>query len=324
LENRWPERGHAPVQLDWPLTWSENPNDDAYFRFQYYGLQPTSNLLWAWERTHDGRYRNRLVAILRSYVAYDRTRPYDRLTFDNPHAAAFRAMVLVNAYVKLQKDGALPPDLDAGIRRSLQKLGGFLAYRHHAFESWVNHGFNGAAALLLIADNLPDLPRAAAWRTLGLQRLRLMLTLDLDRDGVDVENSPFYHYYVLGIVAQITAWARAHEPSLAAPYAAAEQRMLRYAAAVTLPDGRLPMLGATAQTRVAQRAPGVSAPLQALDPGFAYAYSDGRRGQAPPAGATLFRDAGLFVLRSTPTARRLDQAVATFDAGAYRTEHSDL
>lgn len=324
LSNRWPRRGHAPVQLAWPLTWRENPGDDAYFRFQFYGLQPTANLLWAYRRTNDRRYLDRLLAILRSYVAYDRTRRYDRLTFDNPHPAAFRAMVLVNTYVKLARTGDLPPDLAAGMRRSLAKLGDFLAYHYHAFESWVNHGFNEAAALMLIAENFPQFPHAAKWRPLAAERLRRMLELNIDRDGVDIENSPFYHVYVLGLVAQITAWVEQYAPSLAADYRRATRRMLRYAGLVTLPDGRLPMLGATAQTHVPGLDPHIYAGLQKLDPWFAYAYSDGRRGRPPPQGTVLFPESGLFVIRSSRPGRRTGQATATFDAGAYRTEHSDL
>lgn len=248
LRNVWPERGHPPLRLKWPISWKpgdDDPNNDPYWRFQFYSLQPTSNLLWAYEVTRKPTYLARLIAILRSYVAYDRVRPYDRATFDNAHQAAYRAMVLTNTYVKLRALRAMPADLEKSLYESISKLGSALALsdRDH-WEWWVNHGFNEAAGLLLIADNFPKMPRAAAWRRLAVQRLAFMLRTNVDANGVDIENSPYYHYYVLGLISQIARWGKAHgEPALGRMYAHAEKRMLAYAAEVVQPDGRLPMLG---------------------------------------------------------------------------------
>jgi hypothetical protein len=325
LDNVWPARGFPLPRLAWPLSWTDDPYDDAYWRFVFYALRPTANLVWAYETTKDPRYADRLVAILRSYVAYDATRPFDRDTFDNNHAAAYRAMVLVNSYARLRAWGLLPADLEAGLRRSIEKLGGFLEDPRH-FESTHNHGFNEAAALLLVADSFPDLPAAARWRALGIDRLLQMLDNTVDADGVEVENSPFYHVYVLGLVSQIAAWAERYEPAVAGPYRAAERKMLRYAAYVTQPDGTLPMLGATATTILPNQDPTIYKPLTALDPNFAFAYTRGASGTPPAERAALFHVSGLFVLRSplASAAELRDQSVVTFDAGAYRTDHSHL
>jgi hypothetical protein len=118
------------------------------------------------EVTHDASYFEKLIAIMRSYVAYDRVRPYDGLTFDNAHASAYRTMALVQFYVKLKRDGVLPTDLEHGLLTSLQKLGNFLAVPSH-FEADYNHGFNEGAALLLLADNFPTMPGASGWRQLA-------------------------------------------------------------------------------------------------------------------------------------------------------------
>ena len=73
-----------------------------------------------------------------------------------------------------------------------------------------------------------------------------MLATNIDADGVDVENLPFYHYYVMGIVSQIAGWADEYEPQLASAYSQARRAMVHHAAMIAQPDGRLPMLGATA------------------------------------------------------------------------------
>jgi hypothetical protein len=189
LDDVWPARCCPLPKLGWPLTWTEDPYNDAFWRFYHYGLRPEASLLYEWEATGDARYLNKLVAILRSFAAYDAIRPVNTLTFDNNHAAAYRAMTLLNYSIKLKRAGVLPEDVRVGIEAALAKLGAFLAVPSH-FEGGVNHGFNEGAALLLIADNFPAMPNAAAWRTTALSRLNGMLASTLDSDGVEIENSP--------------------------------------------------------------------------------------------------------------------------------------
>ena len=325
LDNVWPSRGFPLAHLGWPLTWREDPYNDAFWRFFYYGLRPEASLLYQCQSTGAARYCDRLVAILRSYVTYDATRPSEPLTFDNNHAAAYRAMTLINYMFKLKRLGLLPADLEQGLRGSLERLGVFLANPAH-FEGGFNHGFNEGAALLLLAANLPDLPGAAAWRVTAVNRLQTMLDTNLDGDGVEIENSPFYHVYVLGIVYQIARWAALYEPALAQPYAEAAQRMLRHAAYVTQPNGYLPMLGATATTFMPSQDPTVYGPMADADPEFAFAFTRGARGAHPPDGTYLFPSSGLFLMRSpfASASSPTQQTFVTFDAGPYRTEHSDL
>ena len=324
LEDVWPARGFPLPRLDWPLTWHDDPYEDAYWRFHFYSLRPTVNLLWAWHTTEDRRFLERLIAILRSYVSHDRKRERAPRTFDNKHAAAFRAMVLANTYAKLRAAGELPVDLDGELLAAIERLGRFLEDPGH-FEDSINHGFNEAMALLLVATTFPRLPKAPGWRTTAVARLLRMVAENVDSDGVEVENSPFYHFYVLGIVSQIARWAAAREPQLAAVYEPVQRSMLRYAAYVTQPDGYLPMLGATATTLVPAEDRMLFEPMTALNPEFAFVFSRGARGKAPEALA-LFPESGLFILRSPlPASYRLkDQTFMTFDAGSYRTNHSDL
>jgi hypothetical protein len=318
LGNVWPARGLPLPYLEWPLTWQEDPYKEAYWEFYFYGLRPEATLLYEWQKTDNGAYLEKLVAILRSYVAYDRTRPVDTVTFDNDHTSAYRTMELVNFYVKLKIAGALPKDLEEGLAQSLQKLGGFLAEPRH-FEADFNHGFNEGAALLLLADNFPHMPGAAGWRVLGIERLKEMLANTIDADGVEVENSPFYQVYVLGLVYQIAQWARHYEPALAAPYAEAASKMLTYTADITQPNGYLPMLGATATTYMPSQDPDVYGPMAAEDPEFDFAFTRGANGTPPPDGTVLFPVSGQFIMRSPlgSVSNLPNQTYVTFNSGLY-------
>ncbi len=325
LGNVWPARGYPLPYLQWPLTWTEDPYHEAYWEFYFYGLRPEATLLYEWETTHSPAYLEKLISILRSYVAYDKTRPVDTVTFDNDHTSAYRTMELINFYVKLKIAHALPTDLEAGLARSLRKLGAFLAEPKH-FEADYNHGFNEGAALLLLADNFPHMPGASGWRALALERLRQMLVNTIDADGVEVENSPFYQVYVLGLVYQIAQWAKRYEPALAAPYSEAATKMLSFTADVTQPNGYLPMLGATATTYMPSQDPNVYGPMAAADPEFDFVFTRGAHGTPPPDGTVLFPISGLFLMRSPlgSISNLPNQTFVTFNSGTYRTSHSDL
>src|SRR5262245_47997137 len=85
----------APIPID-PITWFENPFD-KYWRVLFYSLRPLSNLLFAYYVTGDVAFKDKLFEVIRSYDAFevrrgDAPHPY----FDDPHTAAFRAMMLVN------------------------------------------------------------------------------------------------------------------------------------------------------------------------------------------------------------------------------------
>ena len=153
-----------------------------------------------------------------------------------------------------------------------------------------------------------------------------MLVNTIDADGVEVENSPFYQVYVLGLVYQIAQWAKRYEPTLAAPYSEAATKMLTFTADVTMPNGYLPMLGATATTYMPSQDPNVYGPMAAADPEFDFAFTRGAHGTPPPDGTVLFPISGLFLMRSPlgSVSNLPNQTFVTFNSGTYRTSHSDL
>lgn len=321
MDDVWPARGYPAAKLGWPLTWTEDPYNDAFFRFMFYSLRYTEHLWFAYRATGEERYLDKLDAILRSYVVNEKVRSFNRRTFDNEHATAYRVMVLTYLYVKLEQGERLAPDLREGLRTTLSKMADYLMDPRR-FESWANHGFTQAASLLVLAHNLPDLEGAASWRATGLERLEVMRTTNIDADGVDVENSPFYHMFVLGLVTQIGAWAAEHEPSIAPAWEGTKRAMVHYLTYVTYPNGRLPTLGATGTSIVPNQDPLLYGPLSAIDPEFAWIWSGGKGGTPPAKRAELFPVAGLFVLRAPKAAP--EQTFVTFDSGVYRTDHSHL
>jgi hypothetical protein len=326
LEDVWALPRHRPVQLQWPLTWTEDPFREPYWRFLFYSLRPTSDLLWAFYTTGDVRYRDKLLQILRGFFAVDsRPRGLSRATLDNRHTAAFRAMVLVNSYGKLSRSGDLPADLDGQFRSSIKRLGGFLADPQN-FENEHNHGFTQAAALLLVAENFPQMEQGAAWRTLAKRRLDNLLRQTVGSDGVQIENSPFYHFYVLNFLQEIAAWAKAQRIPLTPMVAGKIREMMQYATYITLPNGRIPLLGASVDLDIRGTRPDLYQPLAADYPEFEFVRTGGRGGQPPRRRNVLFASSGQAIMTSklTSPGDLANQTHLVFDVGPYRTSHSHL
>ena len=66
LSDDWTLDRFSSVHLASPLTWTEDPCNDPYWRFQFYGLRPLQDLLYAFYDTADSAYRDKLFEILRS------------------------------------------------------------------------------------------------------------------------------------------------------------------------------------------------------------------------------------------------------------------
>jgi hypothetical protein len=86
------------------------------------------------------------------------------------------------------------------------------------------------------------------------------------------------------------------------------------------------MLGATATTYMPSQDPDVYGPMAAEDPEFDFAFTRGAKGTPPPDGTVLFPVSGQFIMRSPlgAVANLPNQTYVTFNAGTYRTSHSDL
>ncbi len=166
-----------------------------------------------------------------------------------------------------------------------------------------------------------------SWRATAIARLDGMLARVLDEDGVEVEQSPFYHFYFLTGFWDIYRWAREHGIALSPEADTRILQMLHYAAHITLPNGDIPMLGTSVarNIRKSQDTPRY-AEMAELDPAFKYVLRAGKEGSPPLETRRLFPSSGQAVLRSGfgTAADFLQQTHVIFDVGPYRTSHSHL
>jgi hypothetical protein len=307
-----------PVELAFPPTWAEDPYDENYWRFIFYGLRPLRHLIAAYTQTGDRAYLETLAEILESFVDERDSSPH----LTDPHATAFRTMVQVASYGALERAGLLDSDLESKLRSSIGIDAAFLAEPEN-FQGDYNHGFTEAAALLLVAETFPD---SQGWRDVAKDRLDALMVDAVDQDGVEVENSPFYHFYVLRFVKDITAWADRNEIELPPAIPERIDKMIDYAAWIVMPNGQIPLIGSSLSKSITKDAESSLQYLATDDPQFDFVLSRGRSGLPPGTSSIIFPVSGTSILRSGfgDSETYGDQTHIVFDVGAYRTDHSQL
>jgi hypothetical protein len=314
----WEIPRFEPVELPYPPTWTEDPYDASYWRFIFYGLRPLRHLLGAYDATGDVSYLETLAEILGSFVNERDESPH----LTDPHAAAFRTMVQVASYGALDRAGLLDADLEVALRDSIAEDAAFLADPAN-FQGGYNHGFTEAAALLLVAETFPD---ERWWGDIAKRRLDRLMVDAVDPDGVEVENSPFYHFYVMGFAADIAAWAERNDISLPPKFSKRLHGMADYATWIVMPNSRVPVIGSSVVRSLVGESDDELIDLAADRPQLEFVMSRGETGEPPEANSVLFADSGTAVLRSGfGTAETFgEETHVVFDVGPYRTDHSQL
>ncbi|HEU0020523.1 MAG TPA: alginate lyase family protein, partial [Dehalococcoidia bacterium] len=307
-----------PVQIG-PITWNEDPYGEQYWRFVFYSLRPTGQLLQAWRETGDEVYRRKLLEIIDSYTKDGMDGPY---SWDQ-HGAAWRTMVLVNTWWKLREGNGLPRDIGVKVLEALEAHGNFLADETH-YEANYNHGVNQALALYILAVNFPDLPGAQSWALVASGRLDDGVSRIVDQDGILVENSPYYHLYTTGLYWGIRRYLEQNDLPVSDVLAEKLGKMVSYAAYVIQPDLRIPTIGASQSGEV--KLAGIYQEMASSDPHLLYVLTQGAEGLAPPERNVHFPVAGQTIMRSGWDAGEdfAEQTQIIFDVGSYRTNHSDF
>jgi hypothetical protein len=320
LENRYQIERFDPVQLTASPKWTENPYNDIYWRFSFLGLRTVNDLIYASRTTHDPKYDEKMLEVIKSYI---NTGSKDPSTWTDYHAVAFRTMTMTDAWYVLREHKRLSVDDANMIYNSIQQHGEFLEDVNH-YEPGHNHGTNEAAAMYSVSISFPNMPKADEWHGIALSRLESSLEGLVDNDGALVENSPYYHFYTLQKYWDIESYASRNNDDLGADYKAGIASMVHYATYILQPDGHVPLLGASLDAR--QYNNNQLAQLAKLDPEFRYALTAGAQGSKPKHLSESLASTGQAILRSGwQTGKKFrQQTQVIFDIGAYRTDHSHL
>jgi hypothetical protein len=318
LQNKYTISRFEPVTID-KISWNEDPFSDIYWRFNYYNLEPVRNLLFAWEKTGSQKYKDRLIEITESFIDNGVNGPY---SWDY-HGTAFRTMTLIDVREKLRVKNELPDILDKKILETLKIHGNFLADPTH-FEKDYNHGLDQATALYLLAVNFPDMKGSDTWLKLSSERIVEMQKDIIDQDGILIENSPYYHLYVLEKFLEIDKYLKQNHLVIDGFSEDKINKMISYVVYMLQPDLTVPTIGASIERGV--NLFGLYKEIAESHPDLLYVLSQGKQGQKPSSLNVQYPISGETIMRSGWGKGKdyADQTQLIFDVGNYRTNHSDL
>ncbi len=320
MADSWPVDRFPDIYLPGGPTWNEDPYGEKYWRFLFYALRPLGNLIYGWKKTGDLKYLKKSREFIISFMENN---ALEKPPLTDPHTSAFLSMMLVSFGIKLEREGLFSPDQSALFLKGLRNRALFLSDDDN-YEGDYNHGLTEALALFLIGEMYPYLASSEEWKTLALKRLALTIQGTVDTDGAEVEQSPFYHYYVLKFFWEIEKWAKQYSVDLPGlPLEDIIKLMMTFGGYMVQPDGLTPDMGSSTRFNLYEdRICKEMAPLNSF---FTYVYTKGKKGEAPQQSSRLFSTAGFSVLRTPFQSSSFSDAThILFDVGPYRTNHSQL
>lgn len=293
------------------LTWTEDPYNDQYWRFNFYSLRIEKDLLNAALTTHDQRYTKKLLAIVDSFIDTGSKQSH---AWDDYHAVAWRTMMLTDIWWKLRQQNVLPIADSNKILGAIQQHADFLAQAEHYNENGSDS--SEAAALFLTGVSFPGLPGANGWLSTAKDRLASKLDDTIDDNGALVEHSAYSHFSVLEEYWEIESYSLKHHVRIGADFDSKIYSMINYATYILQPDQHIPMLGASLDRQIHNSQ--VFADIANRSPAFQYVITKGKKGVRPPQTSMQFASTGLTVLRSGWDAKNYTQQTqAILNYGSY-------
>lgn len=305
------------------ITWEEDPYNDVYWRFLFYGFDPATHLLYAGEnakRKDRGKYYNKLLLFTDSFINQGIYKPN---SWKDSHAVAFRAMILTDTWWKLRQENKLTEDESVKILKAIKVHGDFLAQDSH-YDIGNQNGINEANSLLLLSVNFPDMPGAQQWGEIAKKRINESLNNLVNDDGVLIGNSPYYHFYALEKYWDLYSYTKNYGINIGDQFENKILQMISYGTYILQPDLEVPLLDASIKRKINYA--GLYSKLAKTDPALLYVMTQGKEGTQPPKLNVQFENTGQTILRSGwgKGNEFKDQTQLVFDNGNYRTSQSHL
>lgn len=167
--------------------------------------------------------------------------------------------------------------------------------RDDFYSKHTNHGFDQALSLILAAMAFPKAESANSWSKLGLARLADEIHFAFTDEGVHVENSPSYHFGMIGNMLRARRLLHA-SGQVSADFDKHFDKALRFLIWITRPDRFLAYMGDSAGYRPSvhpELADMPSAPL------VEWVSTGGREGVEPMGNFAVYEESGYAAYRSS-------------------------
>lgn len=228
----------------WEMKFETSPSTYALY---VYALYPLSYLLNAYELTEDKRYLDKAVSLALDFLDWEGgdkkqiNEKRSKILFGD-HAVSNRTQALCYLLCCLTNAKCeVPEELTVALIRNGEYLADSKNYSHY------NHGLMMDLALLGLLNTLEglEIEHPPHLKESLMARLQHSITRDLTEDGVHVENSPGYHFWMLSFLAKATPALNVLDMDLYLKSKYALDKALEYAKYITRPDGSVPAIGDT-------------------------------------------------------------------------------
>jgi hypothetical protein len=278
-------------------TWAENPYEDNYWLFSLHSMLLARYLMAAHNSTREDWYLKTLQTFVRDWIVDNSRDPRPSPFSWNDHSTAMRLENFLYTLEYVRGRGAPTEfirDLLVSIHLHCSILADDAFYSKHT-----NHGLDQSYRLYWAAAAIPEFADAAMWRDIGRGRTVDELAFALSEEGVQVENSPAYHFRHLSIMAQIgRIFSNYEHKSVRSLLGERVAGALKFGTYIIKPDGHQPMLGDTQDTEALGWKEWINS--YADVEGFSnllYSVTAGARGTQPTQTDMVFKKGGYAVFR---------------------------
>lgn len=232
---RWAVRFFA----DYDLVDGDGPDPKVCHELSRHGH--LTRLASAYALFGDERYARECVAQMTSWIEQN---PVGRgIHWQSSLEIALRALAWMPALLLLRTSAALTEDVARVLVESLVEQIVHVHRYPSIYSSPNTHLIGEATALFVAGCFWRGLAPAAAWKAAGAALLEREAERQVGRDGVYGEPSTYYHAYTLDFYLLATAAARRAGHDLADRVRGTVERMAEALAAVSGPEGALPLMG---------------------------------------------------------------------------------
>lgn len=228
----------------WEMNFDSSPSTYALY---LYALYPVSYLLNAYEDEGNNRYINEALALALNFIEWEsksdkkiNKKRSEILLGD--HAVSNRTQVLCYLACCLRTEGRqIPQEITSALLKNGEYLADIKNYSHY------NHGLMMDLALLALLNTLEGLSinYPATLKERLIVRLQHSIVRDITEDGVHIENSPGYHFWILGFLGKITKPLESLNVSIYLKAKDALTKASEYAKYIVRQDGSIPAIGDT-------------------------------------------------------------------------------
>lgn len=223
------------------------PTAPSTYALYIYAMYPVSYLLNAFEKTNDKKYLYEALSLSKSFVDWQNkdkkniNSKREKILFGD-HSTSNRTQVF--CYLSTSLDFA-NIKLEKWLIDVLTTNGHYLS--NYENYSHYNHGLMMDLALLGLVNTFIGLniPYPEYFKHNLIDRLKYSLIRDLTNDGVHVENSPGYHFWMLGFLKRIEKSLSFLDKDIHKISFSALNRATEYARYITRSNGSVPTIGDT-------------------------------------------------------------------------------